>query len=121
MNETLRILALDLHDTKILSDLRNDDLFTVTQGKIKTVKPILKPDVIIFNYDLIPGNTLIQKRLLSLQATFKNKPLFIAYKSTWSDGLKNHAEMFRVTDTIADNEDVTALIKEEFLNNEHID
>ena len=101
MNDRLRILVVDMKSSQILKDLKQIQVFSVTEGNLRTVELKMKPDVIIVNYEKIFNSFSMQKKLLNLIYRYALKPLVIAYKDNWDELIKEQAKLFGVDRTIS--------------------
>lgn len=100
-DDRLRILVLDISSKTLLNSLKHNNLFSVTVGKLRTVKLSMKPDVIVFEYSKIHDSNAMQKRMINLIYKFKTKPLIIAYMYSWESNIQKHAELFGVDKTFS--------------------
>ena len=104
MNDRLRVLVVDLQLSQIINNLKQIQVFSITEGKLRTVEPIMKPDVVILNYETILNSRLMQKKLLNLIYRYAYKPLVIAYKENWDELIKKQAKLFGVDRTISEDD-----------------
>lgn len=95
-DDRLRILVLDIASKPLLQSLKQNNLFSVTVGKLRTTKLSMKPDVIIFEYSKIHDSNAMQKRMINLIYKFEFKPLIIAYMDSWEPLIHKQAELFGV-------------------------
>ena len=102
MNDArLRILVLDIASKTLLHSLKHNSLFSITVGKLRTVKLSMKPDVIVFEYSKIYDSNAMQKRMINLIYKFKIKPIIIAYMDSWEYNIQKQAELFGVDKTFS--------------------
>lgn len=100
-DDRLRILVLDIVSKTLLHSLKQNSLFSVTIGKLRTVKLSMKPDVIVFEYSKIYDSNAMQKRMINLIYKFKIKPIIIAYMDSWEYNIQKQAELFGVDKTFS--------------------
>ena len=100
-DDRLRILVLDIASKTLLHSLKQNSLFSVTIGKLRTVKLSMKPDVIVFEYSKIYDSNAMQKRMINLIYKFKIKPIIIAYMDSWEYNIQKQAELFGVDKTFS--------------------
>lgn len=100
-DDRLRILVLDIASKTLLHSLKQNSLFSVTIGKLRTVKLSMKPDVIVFEYSKIYDSNAMQKRMINLVYKFKIKPIIIAYMDSWEYNIQKQAELFGVDKTFS--------------------
>lgn len=100
-DDRLRILVLDIASKTLLHSLKQNSLFSVTVGKLRTVKLSMKPDVIVFEYSKIHDSNAMQKRMINLVYKFKIKPIIIAYMDSWEYNIQKQAELFGVDKTFS--------------------
>lgn len=100
-DDRLRVLLLDIASKPLIDSLKKANLFSITIGKLRTVKMMMKPDVIIFNYNKINDSNAMQKRMINLIYKFKSKPLIIAYMDSWEHLIYKQAKLFGVDKTFA--------------------
>ena len=95
-DDRLRILVSDIASKTLLHSLKHNSLFSITVGKLRTVKLSMKPDVIIFEYSKIHDSNAMQNRMINLIYKFEFKPLIIAYMDSWEPLIYKQAELFGV-------------------------
>lgn len=98
-DDKLRVLVLDVNSKVLLDSLKKNYLFSVTTGKLRTVKITMKPDVIILDYSKIHDSYAMQKRMINLIYNFEFKPLIISCMDSWEHLLYKQAKLFGVDKT----------------------